>query len=76
MTIHLLALWLGPGAGVGAQAAAAADKPDQVVQLRPVGVVPGQYIVVFHDDVADPQVLARDLAQQHRFALRHTYEFA
>ena len=73
VTISLLAVWLGTGAGVGAQAPAARDK---AVQLHPEGVVPGQYIVVFHDDVADPRGRANVLARQHGFALRQTYAFA
>ena len=54
----------------------AAAAPDQVVQLQRDGVIPGQYIVVFHDDVADPRGLGNALAAQHGFALRHSYGFA
>jgi hypothetical protein len=43
---------------------------------RPQGVVPGQYIVVFHDDVARPRDLADALALWHGFSLRHAYEHA
>ena len=50
--------------------------PGKSVQLRPAGVVPGQYIVVFRDDVAFPRELARDLARLHGFGLRQTYVFA
>ncbi|MCH8103179.1 MAG: S8 family serine peptidase, partial [Chloroflexi bacterium] len=54
----------------------ASAAPDDAVQLRPTGVVPGQYIVVFRDDVAFPRGLTRALARQHGFALRHSYSFA
>ena len=60
------------GRGQGNGAGASAD----VVQLRPAGVVPGQYIVVFRDDVAFPRDLANDLARLHGFALRQTYAVA
>ncbi len=55
LSIVLFALWMAVGASHGGQDAAA---PDRAVPLRPVGVVPGQYIVVFHDDVTDPPGLA------------------
>ncbi len=71
--LPLLALWLVLVAGMGGQALAA---PDDAVQLRPTGIVPGQYIVVFRDDVGFPRGLARALARQHGFALRHSYSFA
>ncbi|MFQ5894266.1 MAG: S8 family serine peptidase [Nitrospinota bacterium] len=72
--LSLLALWLAMGAVAGGRAAAARN---EVVPLRPAeGIVPGQYIVVFHDDVADPQGRANALARQHGFALRQTYAFA
>jgi subtilisin family serine protease len=60
------------GRGRGNDAAA----PDDVVQLRPTGPVPGQYVVVFDDDVTDPRGLANALARQNGFAPRHVYEFA
>ena len=54
----------------------AAAAPGQVVQLQRHGVVPGQYIVVFHDFVADPRGRGNALAARHGFALRHSYGFA
>ena len=60
----------GRGQGNGAGASA------KVVQLRPTGPVPGQYIVVFEDDVTDPRGLANALARAHGFAPRHVYESA
>lgn len=39
-------------------------------------VVPGQYIVVFRDDVRDPVGLAFQLAAAHGLSIRHTYEHA
>lgn len=71
--VSLLAVWLLAGIAVGGQAAAA---PKERVTLRPEGVVPGQYIVTFHEAVTDPQNLASALARQHGFTLRHTYRFA
>jgi subtilisin family serine protease len=58
----------GQGNGVAA--------PDGVIQLRPTGPVPGQYVVVFDDDVTDPRGLANALARRNGFAPRHVYEFA
>ncbi len=60
----------GQGRGNGAGA------PPGVVQLRPAGPVPGQYIVVFEDDVTDPRGLANALARRNGFAPRHVYESA
>ncbi len=60
------------GRGQGNGAGVSAD----VVQLRPTGPVPGQYIVVFEDDVADPRGLANALARRNGFAIQHVYEFA
>src|SRR2546423_12321273 len=40
------------------------------------GLLPGQYIVVFRDDVADPPGLAKRLVEAHGGALRHTYRHA
>jgi len=39
-------------------------------------VIPGQYIVVFNDDVADPPGLARALAVRHGFQVDRTYSHA
>ncbi|UCF21510.1 MAG: S8 family serine peptidase [Gemmatimonadota bacterium] len=36
--------------------------------------VPGQYIVVFKNNVADPVRLAAQLVDQHGLSLRHTYQ--
>ena len=38
--------------------------------------VPGQYIVVFNDDVRDPEGLAQSLIKAHGAAHRHTYSHA
>ncbi|MEX0691021.1 MAG: S8 family serine peptidase [Gemmatimonadales bacterium] len=40
------------------------------------GAIPGQYIVVFNDGVADPPGLARQLVSAHGGSLRYTYEHA
>lgn len=39
-------------------------------------VVPGHYIVVFKDNVADANVAAADIVRAHGFNLTHTYSFA
>ena len=39
-------------------------------------VIPGQYIVVFRDDVADPPGLANRLVRQQGGSLRFTYQYA
>ncbi len=36
--------------------------------------IPGQYIAVFKDDVADPGPAARQLETQHGLAVRHVYQ--
>ena len=36
--------------------------------------IPGQYIAVFKDDVADPGPAARQLESQHGLAVRHVYQ--
>ena len=73
LSIVLFALSLTVGASLGGQDAAT---PERAVPLRPVDVVPGQYIVVFHGDLIDPSGLANALGRRHGFALRHSYAFA
>ena len=60
------------GRGQGHGAGASAD----VVQLRPLGVVPGQYIVVLRDDVGDPRAVANALARAHGLGLGLVYSSA
>lgn len=40
------------------------------------GVIPGQYIVVFNDTVANPRDAANDMAREHGLGLTHVYEYA
>jgi subtilisin family serine protease len=42
----------------------------------PSAAIPGQYIVVFHDQLARPGDAARDLARRHGLQLLHVYEHA
>src|ERR1043166_2210904 len=42
----------------------------------PPGVLPAQYIVVFHDDVTNPNAHAQDLARRHGLSVSHVYESA
>ena len=60
------------GRGQGNGAGASAD----VVQLRPTGVVSGQYIVVLRDDVGDPRAVANALARAHGLGLGLVYSSA
>lgn len=50
--------------------------PTDAQAQSPPGVIPGQYIVVFHDGVADPPGLANALVGAHGGALLHTYQHA
>jgi hypothetical protein len=63
------------GAYLLAVAAAMADErsPGAAAELRRAGVVPGQYIVVFRNEVHDPIGLARGLARAHGFQARFVY---
>jgi hypothetical protein len=48
----------------------------QLVGALAEDVVPGQYIVVFRDDVRSPAAAAKEMAATHGFKLRHTYSHA
>ena len=48
--------------------------PDRSVQLRPVGAIADQYIVVFRDDVAFLGDCASDRVRQHGFGLTDVIE--
>ncbi len=48
----------------------------QLSEQRPVEVIPGQYIVVFKDDVKEPVQLALQMAASQGLTLRHTYQHA
>ncbi len=61
------------GTALGAQTPSA---PGQGAQRRPQGIVPGQYIVVFHDDVKNPPELSNDLGRRYGFTLRRSYRHA
>src|SRR2546427_12058442 len=49
---------------------------DLTVQLTNGQIVPGQYIVVFKDAVADPDGLAQTLVSLYGGSLKHTYKSA
>ena len=51
------------------------QKPSQDLALTPgnTQVIPGQYIVVFKDGVADPDGLAQSLVSLYGGSLKHTY---
>jgi subtilisin len=42
----------------------------------PSHAIPGQYIVVFRDSVANPAAAARDLSRRHGLTVLHVYEHA
>jgi len=50
--------------------------PRVEARRAPAGVIPGQYIIVLRDDVAEPVQVATQLALAHRLTLRHTYRYA
>ena len=69
----------GRGQGKGAAAAAGTagvGKAGEPVVLRPSGPVPGQFIVVFQDDITNPRRLANAFARQNGFSLRGVYTTA
>lgn len=43
---------------------------------RSMEVIPGAYIVVFNDDVIDPESTAKELTSEHGLILGHTYSAA
>ena len=43
---------------------------------RQQGIVPGQYIVTFHDYIQEPEVVAERLGKAHKFGLLHVYKKA
>jgi len=62
--------------GIATEAMAGRGGPQSVNELQPVGAIPGQYIVVFKDSVADPRGLANAMARQHGLGLLHSYSAA
>ena len=56
--------------------AARIQAPNQAVVAAPSEFVPGQYIVVFRNDVQDPATLAQSLIRAHGAAHRFTYTHA
>ena len=71
--IAMSVLWLGSGAAVGGQAGPGRGEAGD---RRPHGIVADQFIVVFHDTVANPRDLANALGQSHGFTARRTYQYA
>jgi hypothetical protein len=70
--ITLSVLWLDAAAAVGGQAAPGRG----LAAERPQGIVPDQFIVTFHHDVANPRDLAHALGQWHGFAPHKIYRHA
>ena len=50
--------------------------PNQAVSVATARAVPGEYIVVFKNEVADPATLAQTLVRAHGAAHRFTYTHA
>ena len=63
------------GAGT-ASAEIGVAAPGHAPEARAQGLVPGQYIVVFRDDVRNAQGLASSLARRHGFSIQFSYQFA
>ena len=63
------------GAGT-ASAEIGVAAPGHAPEARAQGLVPGQYIVVFRDDVRNAQGLTNSLARQHGFSIQFSYQFA
>ncbi len=73
-----LALGLAAFSAVDRPASAAPgnNSASGAVQLRSGQIVPGRYIVVFRESVADPGAAAADLARTHGLDLRFVYRAA
>jgi N-acetylneuraminic acid mutarotase len=72
-----LALLLGACQDATEPEGSAHQQPAQAAaRVPPREIIPGQYIVVFRDEVKDPVSAARKLATKHRGKLRHTYRAA
>lgn len=53
-----------------------APKPDTDLPERAAQVIPGRFIVVFHEDVAAPGAVANEMAARHGLGLGHIYSAA
>ncbi len=78
MAASLVALGLFAAAPAEAQngRGQGSDGPRSVVQVRPGEIVPGQYIVVLHDDVVSPGAVSSELARAHGLGLGLVYSHA
>ena len=78
MAAPLVALGLFAAAPAEAQngRGQGSNGPRSVVQVRPGEIVPGQYIVVLHDDVVSPGAVANELARAHGLGLGLVYSHA
>ncbi|NIQ36963.1 MAG: hypothetical protein GTN86_13885, partial [Xanthomonadales bacterium] len=68
--------WLASCAREEATEPTLPDVPAPSGDVADQDLIPGQYIVVFKDDVGNPVRLANDLAAAHGLTLRHTYQHA
>jgi subtilisin len=69
----------GPGAGSGPPDSQAQHEPPVLAdrpEPRDSRPVPDHYIVVLRDDVANPQQVANEHAQQHAASVSHIYQHA
>ena len=51
-------------------------KAGNVVVLQSRQVIPGQYIVVLHEDAGNPGAVASEMARTHGLGVRHVYSRA
>jgi len=71
-----LLLFATPSFGQSGRGPGNAPLSGNVVDLTPGAVIPGQYIIVLHDTVADPAAVADELARTHGLGLGHVYSHA
>ena len=63
--------------GVGAASAEiAVATPGHAPEARAQGLVPGQYVVVFHKDVRTAPGLTSSLARRHGVSIQYSYQYA
>ena len=74
--IVIVALLLGACQDATQPSVSAPQQPAQLARAAPREVIPGEYIVVFRDEVQDPASVAQKLVARHKAKLRGTYTAA
>jgi len=72
----VLLLFAAPSFGQSGRGSSNAQLSGNVVDLTPGAVIPGYYIIVLRDTVADPAAVATELARVHGLGLGHVYSHA